>query len=147
MNENDVNPNTDPIEWIEPNWPRDYEKDMLEHYKEQCNGYKEFIKFLVDDCAGKTDGILEAIDDCASIDFLGYVDGELSVKNNELKITVEVPDSFAFNGRETRKIVCDWQHADNYGVCQHCHFEDEFYGWMIFPCYSFKRFYCVYYTC
>lgn len=123
------------------------EKETAKYNQEQLNGYKEFLKFLFEEEVAKKEKILEAINDCDRVEFIGYVDGELSVKNNELKITVEVPDRCGFNGKKTAKIECDWQHSDNYGVHQHCDFEDSYYGWMIFPCWNFKRFYCIYYNC
>lgn len=131
----------------DPKWEEYIEKEIAEDNKKQLKGYKEFLEFLHEEGVAKKDCILEAINGCDRIDFIGYVDGELSVKNNELKITVEVPDRWGFNGKETCKITCDWQHSDNYGVHQRCEFEDSYYGWMIFPCWNFKRFYCVYYTC
>lgn len=128
-------------------WQEYIEKETAKYNQEQLNGYKKFLKFLFEEEVAKKNRILEAINDCDRVEFIGYVDGELSVKKNELKITVEVPDRCGFNGKETAKIECDWQHSDNYGVHQRCDFEDSYYGWMIFPCWNFKRFYCVYYTC
>lgn len=128
-------------------WQEYIEKETAKYNQEQLNGYKEFLKFLFEEEVAKKEKILEAINDCDRVEFIGYVDGELSVKNNELKITVEVPDRCGFNGKKTTKIECDWQHSDNCGIHQRCEFEDSYYGWMIFPCWNFKRFYCVYYTC
>lgn len=131
----------------DPKWEEYIEKETAKYNKQQLDGYKEFLNFLNEEEVAKKDKIIETIIGCDRVDFIGYVDGELSVKNNELKITVEVPDRFGFNGKKTAKIECDWQHSDNYGVHQRCEFEDSYYGWMIFPCWNFKRFYCVYYTC
>ena len=128
-------------------WQEYLEKESAKYNQEQLHGYKEFLNFLIEEEVAKKEKIIEAIIVCDRIEFIGYVDGELSVKNNELKITVEVPDRCGFNGKETAKIECDWQHSDNYGVHKRCDFEDSYYGWMIFPCWNFKRFYCVYYTC
>lgn len=128
-------------------WEEDIEKETAEYNKKQLDGYKDFLNFLNEEEVAKKGNIIETITGCDRVDFIGYVDGELSVKNNELKITIEVPDRCGYNGKKTAKIECDWQHADNYGVHQRCDFEDSYYGWMIFPCWNFKRFYCVYYTC
>lgn len=117
------------------------------YFREQTKGYKEFLNFLCEECSGNEGRIIEAIATSDTIEFIGYIDGELSVVDNELKITVEVPDRCGFNGKETSKIICDWQHGDNYGVYQHSIYEDSYNGYMVFPCLNFKRFYCVYYTC
>lgn len=128
-------------------WEKWAREEEAKYNQQMICGYKEFLDFLAEEEVANTRKILQAINDCDRVEFIGYVDGELSVKNNELKITVEVPDRCGFNGKETAKIECDWQHSDNYGVHQRCDFEDSYYGWMIFPCWDFKRFYCVYYTC
>lgn len=131
----------------EEDWEKWAEEEKNKNNRIQLKGYREFMCFLHDDCVFKTDAIMETIAESDRIEFLGYVDGELSVKNNELKITVEVPDKVGFGGREKCKITCDWQYADNYAVHQRCEFEDSYYGWIIIPCWNFKRFYCLYYTC
>lgn len=127
-------------------WSKEILSECLKHANNQVKGYKAFLEYLHDECIGDKNQIIEAVAEARLVDFIGYVDGELSVEKNELYVTVEVPDRCGFNGKETCKIKCNWQASSNYAVHQRCEFEDSYYGWLLFPTYNFKKWYCVYYS-
>lgn len=125
-----------------PDWP-----ELLEHYKEQCEGYKTLLTFLIDECVYNKDKIIEAINDSEWFKVFGKVKGEWEVNNGKLFVVAEVPDSYGYNGNEKVKIKAKWQHTDNYAVWQRCEFEDSYRGYLLIPAYNMKDFLCVYYNC
>lgn len=129
-----------------PDWP-DMEKELLEYYKEQCEGYKTFLTFLIDECVYSKDRIIEAVNDSEWFKVFGKVKGEWVTEKNELYVVAEVPDSYGYNGNEKVKIKAKWQHSDNYAVWQRCEFEDSYRGYLLIPAYNMKDFLCVYYNC
>lgn len=122
-------------------------KESLEHYREQAEGYKKIFNFLTEECVYNKDRIIEVIGDCETIKVFGIVKGEWVVKDNELYVVAEVPDTVGFNGNEKVKLTHKWQSTDNYAVYQRTEFEDSYYGYLLIPAYNNKEFLCVYYYC
>lgn len=127
-------------------WP-DVQEDMVKHYSEQCQSYKDLLNFLIDECVYNKDRIIESINDSDYFKVFGKVKGEWVTEKNELYVVAEVPDSYGYNGNEKVKIKAKWQHTDNYAVRQWSEFEDSYRGYLLIPAYNMQEFLCVYYNC
>lgn len=123
------------------------DKEMLDHYREQAEGYKKIFNFLIDECVYNKDKIIESIGGCDWIKVFGTVKGEWVVKDNKLYVVADVPDTVGFNGNEKVKLTHEWYHTDNYAVWQRTEFEDSYYGYLLIPAYNNKEFLCIYYHC
>lgn len=112
-------------------------RDSLDHEMKHNKSMGEFLEFIHKECKTNRDKVLNEISECCYIDFKGYVEAEESVDKNGW-----VYHTFTLEGNE---YTAQLQH--DYSVCQwNGSVEDDFKGYMLFPTYDPKRFYCVYYV-
>jgi hypothetical protein len=100
--------------------------------------YKEFVKWMTNESIGDIRKNLEAIIDNQNMSFKGYVEVDKYIKGNNIYL------SFYLDDKEYNAI---WQPVDNYAVIQWTTFEDDYYGYMLFPTSNDKRYFCMYYEC
>ena len=113
---------------------------FLEEYKSRCEFYVELIKYLYEECAGDKNQIIEAVSTNEKNEFIGYVETEKEIDNNGNLIFKFKVEDMVYRAY--------WQQDDNYAVCQWTGYEpDDYYGYMLFPTYNFKKFFCIYYKC
>lgn len=112
----------------------------LEEYKSRTHFYKNFIEYLSEECVGSKDNIIEAVNNNFRNEFIGYVDTEKEIdKKGNLIFKFKIDD---------KPYKAHWQENDNYAVCQWTGYEaDDYMGYLLFPTWGFKKFFCIYYTC
>lgn len=120
-----------------------HEEDGLEmdYLRSERKFYKEFIDYLYDRAIGDKAQIIEAVSNNMHNGFVGYVKVEKSLDSQQHLILEFEPESGA------GKYRAEWQPSDNYACWQRCEFEDSYNGYLLFPTYNDKEYFCMWYSC